>query len=308
MNSYPAPSATKLSVNDVDLTHVLRVLRRRWLPLLLIPLLLGVVTYVLFSRQPPVYQASTSLMATPADTGNTVLSGATVTASQLPQGAVENVIHSRSTVTRTITLIDATNLPEKVKARIANSLRDELASDVYKRVTVTARLDQFQRGVYEIRANAESPQAAELLATSATKALLDWDLQRAQEGVSRARQNIQDQLNNINTRLNATTPGTADYQSLVAARGQLILNLSQATVFQEGARGSLTLLSDANPPRSPHRPQTPPERCSCGTYHTVRRGRSGAAAGFAAPQNPLDSRYHRAGRTCTGRASPASGQ
>ncbi|WP_189091942.1 polysaccharide biosynthesis tyrosine autokinase [Deinococcus ruber] len=225
------------------------------MPLLLTPLVLGGATYLLFNRQAPVYQASTSLMSAPPDSGNSVLNGSSVIAAQLPQGAVDEVVHSSTAVNRTIQLINKSNLAQTVKLHIVRDLKNELADQKFKRLTVTSRLDQFQRGVYDIRASAESPQAAQLLATASTQALLEWDLRRAQEGVSRARQNIQDQLNNINARLAVATPGSTDQQSLVSARGQLILNLSQATVFEEGARGNLTLLADANTPRDPVAPK-----------------------------------------------------
>ncbi|ULH14247.1 hypothetical protein MF271_01615 (plasmid) [Deinococcus sp. KNUC1210] len=248
MTNYPTTNTVPTSIDDVDLSQVLRVLRRQWLPLILTPLVLGGGTYLLFNRQAPVYQASTSLMSAPPDSGNSVLNGASVIAAQLPQGAVDEVVHSRNTVTRTLQLIDKSNLPPTVKQHIARDLKNELADQKFKRLAVTARLDQFQRGVYDIRASAESPEAAQILATASTQALLEWDLRRAQESVSRARQNIQDQINNINARLAVSTPGSTDQQSLVSARGQLILNLSQATVFEEGARGNLTLLADANTP------------------------------------------------------------
>lgn len=255
MTKSTANNAAPLSIDDVDLSQVVRVLRRRWLPLLLTPLGLGGATYIFFNQQTPVYQASTSLMSAPPDSGNSVLNGSSVIAAQLPQGAVDEVVHSRNAVIRTNQLIDKSALSEKSKLQITNDLKNELADQKFKRITVTSRLDQFQRGVYDLRASADSPKAAQLLATASAQALLEWDLRRAREGVGRARQNIQDQLNNINARLAASTPGSTDQQSLISARGQLILNLSQATVFEEGARGNLTLLADANIPRLPVAPK-----------------------------------------------------
>ncbi|GGS26153.1 polysaccharide biosynthesis tyrosine autokinase [Deinococcus knuensis] len=249
------PTPPRRSDDDVDLLQVLAVLRRAWLPLIAAPVLLGGATYVLSSRQAPVFEATTSLMSAMPDNANDVLRGSSVTASQLPQGAVDEVVHSRASVDRIISTIAATDLSSDVKSAISDDLNDELATDAYARLTVKARLDQQQRGVYDVKASAETPMAAKLLADAAASALLQWDTERARAGVTRARQNLQAQLDNLNSRLAALPEGSLEAQSLVAARGQLLLNLSQATVFEEGASGNLTLLAQANAPRNPVSPK-----------------------------------------------------
>ncbi|WP_019011329.1 polysaccharide biosynthesis tyrosine autokinase [Deinococcus aquatilis] len=256
MTQLPSQSESRSkSTDDIDLAQVFAVLRRQALPLLLAPVLVGGATYALFKRQAPTYEAVTSVMAAQNDNSNSVLSSASVTAPQLPQGAVEEVVHSRQSVERMIELLRTANLPDNIKTAISQQLNNELASDKFSRVTVKARLDTQQRGVYELRASAESPEAARVLASAATQALLDWDMSRARTGVGRARKNLQEQLKNISTRLAAVPAGSVEAQSLIAARGQLILNLSQATVFEEGAVGNLTLLAEANAPRSPVAPK-----------------------------------------------------
>ncbi|GGR58487.1 exoP [Deinococcus seoulensis] len=249
------PETTSYSSDNIDLLQVLAVLRRAWLPLIAAPVLLGGATYVLSSRQAPVFEATTSLMSAMPDNANDVLRGSSVTASQLPQGAVDEVVHSRASVDRIISTIAATDLSSDVKSAISDDLNDELATDAYARLTVKARLDQQQRGVYDVKASAETPMAAKLLADAAASALLQWDTERARAGVTRARQNLQAQLDNLNSRLAALPEGSLEAQSLVAARGQLLLNLSQATVFEEGASGNLTLLAQANAPRNPVSPK-----------------------------------------------------
>lgn len=256
MTQFPSQSESRSkSTDDIDLAQVFAVLRRQALPLLLAPVLVGGATYALFKRQAPTYEAVTSVMAAQSDNSNSVLSSASVTAPQLPQGAVEEVVHSRQSVERMLALLKTSTLPDQVKASISEELKNELASDKFSRVTVKARLDTQQRGVYELRASAQSPEAARVLATAATQALLDWDIDRARTGVGRARKNLQAQLKNISARLAAVPAGSVEAQSLIAARGQLILNLSQATVFEEGAVGNLTLLAEANAPRTPVAPK-----------------------------------------------------
>lgn len=233
---------------EIDLSQLFLALRRAWLPLLLLPTLLAAGTYLLAKRQPPVYQASSSVMSTMPDNSNRMLSGASVTASQLPEGAVQEVVHSASTVQRVTGIINASTLPSALKTRITKDLKAELARESYQRVRVQARLDLYQRGVYDLTATAESPQAAQVLANAATQALLTWDQERARLNVARARKNIQEQLDNVTKRLNTLPAGSVEQQSLIAARGQLVLDLSQATVFEGGATGSLTLLKEANAP------------------------------------------------------------
>ncbi|MBB5376644.1 non-specific protein-tyrosine kinase [Deinococcus metalli] len=254
MTALGADSAPR-SPADIDLVQVYAALRRRWPALLLIPLLVGGLTFALARRQAPVFEASTSLMSSMPDSSNAIVSGASLTASQLPQGAVDEVIHSRGTVTRIDELLSDSDLSPATVETIRSDLDNELAMERFKRITVRSKLDTNQRGVYELRASAGTPDAAQLLASSAAQALLEWDLRRAQEGVTRARRTLQQQLDNINQRLAATTAGSVEHQSLIAARGQLLLNLSQTAAFEEGARGNLTLLAEANAPRVPVYPR-----------------------------------------------------
>lgn len=249
------PDAPQRTSDDIDLLHVLQVLRRAWIPLLAAPLLLGASTYVLSSRQAPTFEATTSLMSSMPDNSNDVLRGSQVVASQLPQGAVDEVVHSRASVQRMQKTLAASTLTDEVKTSIVTDLYTELANDKYSRVTVKSRLDQQQRGVYDLRASAETPEAARVLADAAAQALLAWDVERARTGVSRARQNLQQQVDNLNQRIAALPKGSLEAQSLIAARGQLLLNLSQATVFEQGAAGNLTLLSEANAPKRPVSPK-----------------------------------------------------
>lgn len=238
--------------DEVDLTQVFAVLRRYWLPLLLLPLLLAGASFLLNQRIPPTYAASTSLMSSLPDSGNSAITASSITASQLPQGAVDKVVHSRSTYERIEQLLAQSSLSAQTQEEIRKDLRNELATQSFTRLKVKARLDQLQRGVYDLTAVAETPQAAQVLAT---QALLEWDLRRAKEGVSRAKRNIQQQLDNVNRSLAATKAGSVEQQSLIAARGQLILNLSQASAFEEGAQGNLTLLAEANAPLTPVSPK-----------------------------------------------------
>lgn len=248
-------SAPRSNADDIDLSQVIAVLRRAAAPILVAPLLLSVGTYLLSSQQPPVYEAMTSVMAAQADNSNSVLNSSNVSAPPLPQGAVQEVVRSRTTVARSIGLINESKLSPQIKTAIASDLQDGLATYKTTRIKVKARLDNFQRGVYEIHATGETPEAAQILAWATTKALLEWDALRARSGVTRSRQNLQNQLNSVTKQLESLPEGSVERQSLIASRGQLLLNLSQASVLEESARGTLTLLADANAPRKPISPK-----------------------------------------------------
>ncbi|NTY01071.1 polysaccharide biosynthesis tyrosine autokinase [Deinococcus sp. JMULE3] len=247
-------SATQIRENG-NSSNILTILQRRWMHVLLPALLVGPSVYISSRNQPPTYQASTSLMSVVPDTSNSFVGSASITASQLPPGAVEKVIHSRSTVEQISKILDSQSIDPAARQAIERSLQQELSTGTFRRITVRARLDALQRGVYDINATAETPQLASELATAATDALLKWDLERAQAGVSRARQNIQQQLDNINTQLKGTPPSSLEYESLVSARGQLLLSLAQASAFEQGAKGNLSLLAEANPPLRPIAPR-----------------------------------------------------
>lgn len=240
----PSPS------DEIDLKKVFAVLRRWALPLLAAPLAIGGLTYAIFRQQAPTYESVTSILSTQPTAANTALSGASVSAPQLPQGAVEQVIHSRPLVEQMRDVIRDTSLAAAEKQTLLSDLETALLGGRVDRLSVRARLDTQQRGVYEIRATGPSPEAAQQLARAASLALLTWDLNRAREGISRARQNLQRQLSSLGGRLQTLPPGSPERESISAARGQLILDLSQATVLEEGAVGSLSLLVEANTPQA----------------------------------------------------------
>ncbi|GAA5501208.1 hypothetical protein Dxin01_00940 [Deinococcus xinjiangensis] len=77
------------------------------------------------------YQASTSLLSTLPDNSNRVVSGSSVTASVLPDGAVPEVLHSKSVVRHMQKAVDESNSSPKLKQKIDKSLTDELLSDRY---------------------------------------------------------------------------------------------------------------------------------------------------------------------------------
>lgn len=243
------------SADQIDLRQVFGTLRRSAPLLLLAPALVAGGTYALTKRQAPTYEASASVIAVDNDAQNSLINNTLVTAPPLPQGAVEQVMRSRSLLNDVVGRLGKTALSPALVGTIRRDLTQELAERDFTRFKVRARLDPQQRGVYELRAQAETPEAARLLAEAGVRSLIAWDNDRAKQGVIRSRQSLQEQLRSLTARLNATPPGNLERQSLVAARGQLLQNLSQVAVLETAASGTLVLVSEPVAPLSPVSPR-----------------------------------------------------
>ncbi|WP_245557658.1 polysaccharide biosynthesis tyrosine autokinase [Deinococcus peraridilitoris] len=248
-----SPSAPR--PDEIDLRQVFQALRRHAPLIALTSALAAGGTFLLSKQQAPVYRATTSVMAGSNEAGNSLINNTLVTAPPLPQGALQEALHSRRVVGAVLEGLEKTDLPPDVVAVIRRDLQNELADNVFRRFTVKARLDPQQRGVYEISATGSSPEAARTLAEVGVTALLDWDTARAQAGVSRARRSVQAQLRDTTARLQAAPAGSLDRQSLIAARGQLLQNLSQVTVLEAAASGTLSLVAEPVAPRRPVAPR-----------------------------------------------------
>lgn len=241
--------------DQIDLRQVFGTLRRYAPWLLLTPALAAGGAYGLSKLQPPVYEAATSVIAVDNDAQNSLINNTLVTAPPLPQGAVDQIVHSRSLVNDIIAGLKKTGMSPVLIQKIGQDLRDELARNSFSRFKVRARLDQQQRGVYELRARGETPQAAQQLAQVGVEALIAWDNNRAKQGVVRSRESLQAQLRDLNTRIQATPGGSLERQSLIAARGQLLQNLSQMAVLETAANSTLVLVAEPVEPRVPVSPR-----------------------------------------------------
>ena len=241
--------------DELSFRQLFGVLRRNLWLLLLVSALVGAAVYYIVGRQTPVYESSTSILASQTSSLPNSLGPAVFDAPQLPPGAAEQVIHSKQTVDRISELMRASQLPGDVQRSITKQLNDELNNDSYRLLILTALLDSQQRGIYSLKASASTPQSARMLSTLAAQALLEWDTRRAKQSVERARRNIQAQLAGVTSRLQTMPGNSLERPGLAAARDQLQLSLSQARVLEEGAAGTLSLLAEANTPVSPVAPK-----------------------------------------------------
>ena len=249
-----SPPAQPANADQIDLRQVFGTLRRYAPLLILTPVVVAGLTYWLAGRQAPVYESSASIIALDNNAQNSLINNTLVTAPPLPQGAVEQVLHSRNLVTDIGQRLDQSGLDPALVAQIRSDLNRELTANTFSRLKVRARLDTQQRGVYEIRAQGENPQAAQQLAEAGVAALLAWDNARAKQGVTRSRQSLQAQLQSLTGRI-ASISDPLERQSLIAARGQVLQNLSQMAVLETAATGTLIPVAEAVAPRAPVSPR-----------------------------------------------------
>ncbi|MDV6373106.1 P-loop NTPase [Deinococcus arenicola] len=244
-----SPPPRPANADQIDLKQVFGTLRR-YAPLLIAtPVVIAGLTYALSSRQPKVYESSASIIAVDSNAQNSLINNTLVTAPPLPQGAVEQVLHSRSLVSNIVERLRKSDLPDDIVRKMREDLSSELSANVFNRLKVRARLDTQQRGVYEILAQGESPEAARQLAENGVAALLEWDNARAKQSVTRSRQSLQAQLQNLTARIDSLTD-PLERQSLVSARGQVLQNLSQMAVLETAATGTLLPVAEAVAPTS----------------------------------------------------------
>ncbi|GGL82582.1 exoP [Deinococcus aerolatus] len=200
------------------------------------------------------YESSASIIAVDPTAQNSLLKDTVLTAPPLPQGAVQEVLHSQNIVNNIINSLEKSSLSPEVIREISGDLKKELSANVFKRVEVRARLDPQQRGVYEISAQGETPEAARLLAETSVAALLAWDTARAKQGVTRSLESLQAQLKNLTERIESVDE-PLERESLLSARGQLLQNLSQLVVLETAATGTLIPVADAVAPNRPVSPR-----------------------------------------------------
>jgi len=241
--------------DDINLLQVLNTLRRSLLPILGATVLVGAGTYLASRAQPPVYESRSSIISLYSSMGNQVVNNTVVTAPPLPQGALDEALRSRSVADEILREVKAAQLSPAQSDTIRQGLMTSLATGKNTLIRVNSRLDTQQRGVYEIIARSGTPRAASVLSGATVQALLAWDAERAQRGVTSARKSIEAQLQALDTRLRATTAGSPDNLSLTAARGLILQNLSQMTALEQTSSGTLTAGADPSDPVSPVSPR-----------------------------------------------------
>lgn len=255
MNAMQSPTIRTPNPDEIDLRQVFSTLRRYAPAIILTTALATGGAYWVSQRQPRVYEASGSVLAVDNRTNNAILAQSSVAAPPLPEGAVDEALHSRGVVEDIISRLEKSTLDPALVAKIRQDLRNELADNSFNRFRIRARVDQLQRGVYEIRASAESAVASQVMAQAGVEALIAWDTERARGNLTVVRRGLQQRVQDLERRYRAAPADSVQRQALLTALSQVQEDLSQLSVFETIATGSLSIVAEPVEPRSPVAPR-----------------------------------------------------
>lgn len=239
---------------DLDLTALLRVLRRAALPLLATALLLAGLTYLLSGSRPAVYEATASLAALPTGSGNSVIVQTLVTAPPLPPAVVERALRSPAVWGQALRDLRERTPPSAARSELFAALRAEAATGEGRYVRLTPEVNQEFVGVYEIAVRAPTPALAQAGANAFAGALLEWDRERALGSVVRARQNLVTERDDLTARLSQAA-SALDERTLERLRADVVQRLQQVEVLEQTVSGTLSALAEAVPPQNPVAPR-----------------------------------------------------
>ncbi|MVN87155.1 AAA family ATPase [Deinococcus sp. HMF7620] len=253
MNDRTAPDV-------IDLTRSLQVLKRSAWVIALSAAVVGVSTYAYFKQQTPLYKASTMIVSTGNQTGNQTVNQTLVSAPPLPSGALQGALLNLN-VLRTINagLQKVTGLTPEARAALQRKLLNEAAAGRSSTVRAAGDVDMYGNGIYTISARHPNPRVAAQLANLATSALITWDAQRGLVKVSSAREALEVQLRDTETRLArlgpvGTTP-TREQLTLLNQQSVRTNDLNNLRALERAVVGSLALVAQAVTPLKPVSPQ-----------------------------------------------------
>lgn len=242
---------------EIDLGTLWRGIRRQLPWILLTAAVLALGVYFWSRLQPPVYEASSSLITTGNGNGNVgSLGGTLVTAPPLPEGALQEALQGPLVLGEVIRRVRTdTRLAPEVRSELADNLQKELRQRKVTTIDLASRLDTGGSGIYTITAQGPTAQAATLLTDITTEALLNWDKGRALSNVERAESGLRAQMTEIDRQLNSGSVSGLERQTLIAARATVERNLAQAAIQAQGTAGSLERVAPAVPPLQPVSPK-----------------------------------------------------
>lgn len=253
----PTPSGRRgqEAETEIDLGTLWRGVRRRLSWILLAAALLAVAVYLWSRTQPPVFEASSTLIAANSQGQEGPFGNALVKAPPLPEGAVAQAMQSTQVILPLIEDLERdAAIPQAERVRLTQTLRRELREQRLRTISLTSQLDLSGNGIYTLRARARTPDAAQQLANLASAALLSWDRGRALENVRRAQAGFQAQLAQVDQQLAADLP-PVERQTLLARRASIQGNLVQVGILENSITGVLSSLSNAVEPLRPVAPK-----------------------------------------------------
>ena len=145
----PVNSPRGLNAEDFEFQRVLASVRRHAWPIITAGLLAGGLSGYLSSRQAPVYSAVSSVVASRTDgSGNSIVNNSLVTAPQLPQGTVEQALHSQGVVNDIVARLKRNKELDAAQVRnLSSSLRADLVADRWTDLNVVAKTDSDRKSV-----------------------------------------------------------------------------------------------------------------------------------------------------------------
>ncbi|MDL2343610.1 CpsD/CapB family tyrosine-protein kinase [Deinococcus sp. MIMF12] len=240
----------------LDFTVLWNGLRRRWLWILSAALLIALATFLWSRAQPPVYDATASLIAANTQVQDSTLGGAVVKAPPLPEGAMAQALQSTQVIAPLLQEIQASDqIPAEEKARLVTDLSDELRRQRLETLVLVSRLDLNGNGIYTLRARARTARAAQELANLTATSLLEWDRGRALENVRRAQAGYRAQLAQVDRELRAGDLSALERQTLITRRANIDSNLTQVRLLEDSIAGILSPLATAVEPLGPTAPR-----------------------------------------------------
>lgn len=235
---------------DLDVAGFIRSVRPALAPTLLAAALLGGAGYLLTSRQPQEYVASSSIAALPLGGNASALSNTVITAPPLPGGVVIRALRGPTVTGQAIETLKATLADNPEARRLGAVLNEELRTGDYRTLSVAVDIDQSFSGSYVLSVRSQDARVSQAAADAFAQALLDWDRQRAQQGLERARQNLQAQLADSGAGAGPFVDGNA-----AESRRNTLRQLQQVDLLTQTISGTLSLISPASLPAQPSAPR-----------------------------------------------------
>ncbi|MPY67622.1 CpsD/CapB family tyrosine-protein kinase [Deinococcus sp. SDU3-2] len=237
---------------DTEALQLLPVLRRAAPWIVLATALAAGGMYALARQQTPLY-ASTVALVTGANAYASSLIDVAAPPSP-PPGAIAQALRSETVLNDVVRRLGRTSLEDGQVRQIAADLQQELVEENFTRFTVKAPDDPDVGGVYEIRAVAETPEGARVLAAVGATALQQWDRDRTQQDVDRAQVILQRQADELSQLLETASNGTAEQQRLRQTLGEVRRTLTYVNSLQTSVEGSLAVVARPVAPREPVSP------------------------------------------------------
>lgn len=243
------------SESTLNLAGVWRAVRRRLPWIVLCSVLLAAMAYVLSSRQPAVYEATNTLLASNSQSQDGVLGTSGVKAPPLPEGVLNQALQGTEVMQALIAAVKAdTVIPADEQARLISALSEELQQQRLRSLSLTSRLDGSGNGIYSLRARAQTAKSAQRLADLASASLRAWDVSRALDSIRRAQSGFRAQVQQIDAQLRQSADGI-ERQTLIARRATVLENLANVNILETSATGVLGPLSSAVEPSAPVSPR-----------------------------------------------------